>query len=105
MHASYNPSGRNPCETPVLYLTPNLIYVCQLLETMGIISSSDARSAASNITNYQDSATDPFGEDSEEAAVLREDEPEDDSNWGSSHIDLNAICKVRIPLHLDPSHS
>jgi hypothetical protein len=67
----------------------------------GIISPSDVRSATSN---YQDSATDPFGEESEEAAVLREDELEDNnsSSVGSHvnmNINMNAICKVRIPSY------
>ena len=59
----------------------------------GIISSSEANSAASDIINYQDLATDPFSEESEEAAALREDD-DDDPNNDDTTIDMNAVWKV-----------
>ncbi|KAM6490144.1 hypothetical protein JOM56_014336 [Amanita muscaria] len=48
-----------------------------LLEQSGIISSSDAKMASSQLVNYQESALEEIGEDGNEHTVLREDEDED----------------------------
>ena len=76
----------------LLIIYVSLTHPCQLLEVTGIILSSDAKSATSDIINYQDLATDPFNEESEEAAALREDE--DDADIDYTIIDMNAVWKV-----------
>jgi hypothetical protein len=91
MHAPYYSSFRNPGKIHLSFDKALFTHSCQLLETAGIISSSNSKSAASDIINYQDSATDPFGEESEEAASLREDK---DEATDDKIIDMNAVSKV-----------
>ncbi len=74
---------------------PHTIHLAaiQLLEQSGAISASDAKKSASHVINYQDSVTELFGDESDDAAVLRDDEEEDVTEL-ASNIDISAIHKV-----------
>jgi hypothetical protein len=65
------------------------------LEESGTISSSDAKTAASQLVNYQESATEEIGVQNDELVVLTEDEVEVPSAEGTS-VNIHAMHKVYI---------
>ena len=68
------------------------------MEESGTISSSDAKTAASQLVNYQESATEEIGVQNDELAVLTEDEVEVPSAAaeGTSSVNVHAMHKVYI---------